>query len=95
MWTADELKVILQKDFVEDERLFEHGRCNDDAVDMSIICWCLGEDIDELIDKIAIDNKWTPEKYKNALGHLERVEPYLPKWGEYGKMDAMVYCINY
>ena len=94
-WTKEELEKILKDDFTECKDAFKDGHKNDDAVDMSIICHCLGLDVKKLVDKMSYDFDWTVARYEEAMEHIERVQPYLDRWGESGTMDAMVYCINY
>lgn len=94
-YTNDDLSKILKKDFFEDPKAFHAGRRNDDAVDFSIICHCLGVDPREEFDKLCVEHDFKKVDYDLAVDHMERVEPYLDRWGEEGTMDAMVYCINY
>lgn len=94
-YDKDDLKANLKDDFLENELAFSDGRKNDDAVDMCIICHCLGYDVDDLVDEMANKFDWTRRRYVEAMEHIERVKPYCDKWGDPGTMDAMVYCINY
>lgn len=102
-WTREDLEKILKKDFYDDIHVFEEGRRNGDAVDFSIICWCLGlypEDEYEYLflkqeRKYARNPGLLSVDYIEGSAHMDRVRPYLDKWGKKGTMDAMVYCINY
>jgi hypothetical protein len=81
---------------LKDMNMFTSGRRNDDAVDFSIVCWCLDYDPMEKFDELAIEHGFFDDtQYDIAKEHMERVQPYLEDWGERGTMDAMKYCINY
>lgn len=94
-YTKEDLEKILQKDFHENRLAFTSGRRNDDAVDFSIICHCLGKDPMQEFRKLCIEHKLLESTRSLAEEHMERVQPYLSKWGEPGTMQAMVYCIDY
>lgn len=94
-YTLEDLGKILKKDFFENRYAFTRGRRNDDAVDFSIICHCIGVDPMEQFDDLCAEHKIEGVDYDLAMEHMERVQPYLDKWGEEGTMDAMVYCIDY
>ena len=109
-YIKEDLEKILKKDFMDSKDAFVHGRVNDDAVDFSIICHCLGLDPADEVKKLAdsrgpnwkarwdfIKKEWVvcPHHLDCIMEHMQRVQPYLDKWGEPGTMDAMVYCINY
>lgn len=96
--TAEErkdLEHIIEKDFFENTKAFDDGRRNDDAVDFSIICHCLGVDPMDKFRELARHQEWTATRLLLTQEHMERVEPYLDKWGEEGTMEAMAYAIDY
>lgn len=109
-YTKEDLEKILKEDFMEYDKAFVHGRLNDDAVDFSIVCHCLGLDpiaeVKKLVDSRGPEWKtvwdYLMKEDRVCLNHLDcimehmhRVQPYLDRWGEPGTMDAMVYCIGY
>ena len=94
-YTKEDLEKILEECFRGNDKAFQDGRKNDDAVDMSIICHCLGYCVYDIIDVMADSHGWTKRRYDETMEHINRVQPYLNSWGEPGTMDAMVYCINY
>ena len=50
-WTKEELKDILQHDFIENPKAFTSGRRNDDMVDSMCICFALDEEWTEMYAK--------------------------------------------
>ena len=46
-YTKDELREILDKDFMQNENAFAPGGTNDDMVDSMCICFALDEDWDQ------------------------------------------------
>lgn len=96
-YEVEDLKKFLEEDFLCNEDAFKDRHKNDDAVDLSIICHCLGEayDIVSIVDVMADRFHWNKYRYDEAMEHIERVRPYLNRWGKSGTMDAMVYCINH
>ena len=94
-WEKQELKDILDKDFMNERHAFYPGRRNDDAVDFSIICWCLGLDPMQKFDELCKQHGFSITDYSLARDHMERVALYLNTWGAKGTDEAMVYSINY
>lgn len=90
-----ELEEILNNDFLNDPDAFKAGRRNSDAVDFSIICWCLGLNPIDKFNDLAAGHGWSPAQYDAARGHMDRVQPFLVKWGTKGTDEAMVYSIDY
>ena len=50
-YTKDELRKILDEDFMQNENAFAPGRTNDDMVDSMCICFALDEDWSEFFNK--------------------------------------------
>lgn len=94
-YTKQELEEILQNDFFANPKVFTSGRRNDDAVDFSIICWCLGLDPFFEFGRLSVIRDWSSNQIDVNREHIERVYPYLYKWGAKGTMEAMVYSIDY
>lgn len=57
-YTKEELREILQKDFIEDPFAFTSGRRNNDMVDSMCICF-------------ALDEEWTEMYAKHADNYVE------------------------
>ena len=95
VYTKEELEGILENDFICNPNVFKPGRRNDDAVDMSIICWCLGKNPIDVFDEISRKNDWSVNQYDEAREHMDRIAPYLVKWGTKGTTEAMDYSIDY
>lgn len=95
-YNAIKLLAILENDFLNNDKAFSTGRRNNDAVDMSIIAWCLDKEPTEVLAKIE-DNQggWSETQQELVREHMERVAEYLPRWGTRGTMEAMDYSINY
>ena len=95
-YTKDDLVEIIERDFIDNEKCFAPGRRNDDAVDLSIICWCLDRSIPDTVLEIeAKQGGWTEAQRRAVQEHLDRVFDYLPSWGDHGTMEAMAYSIDY
>ena len=95
-YDKSQLRTILDSDFVMNPIAFKSGRRNDDAVDLSIICWCLG--INPYATLIAIEKEqggWSIDDRHSINEHMNRVKPYLERWGTRGTMEAMAKAINY
>lgn len=91
-----QLRTILDSDFVMNPNAFKPGCRNDDAVDLSIICWCLN--LEPYTVLLAIEKEqggWSAIDRCGIEEHMDRVEPYLEKWGTRGTMEAMAKAINY
>jgi len=91
----DKLLYWLNTDFFGDDRCFKVGRRNDDAVDFCIISWCLGYNPVDKFNELAAQHKWDESQYDVAREHIDRIVPYLSKWGTKGTIEAMDYAINY
>ena len=102
-WTKEELKEILQKDFIDNQDAFITGRRNNDMVDSMCICFALDEEWTEMYAKRA-DNfllKDDGAEYfdKYLVDHYERVKKWLDQKEANGyvrgEVDIMNYAINY
>lgn len=99
-WDKEELKNILQRDFIENVDVFNAGHRNDDVVDSMCICFALDEEWTEMYAKW-VDNHHIDEDYfsHHLKTHYERIK----KWLEdkeacgytRGELDIMNYSINY
>ena len=95
MIEPNELKDVIDRDFVFDDKAFQPGRRNDDVVDFLILCWCADIAHRELLKAIAEKQGWSLAQIAAVEDHVERVEPYLEEWGDHGTMEAMAYAINH
>ena len=99
-WTKEELKDILQHDFIENPKAFTSGRRNDDMVDSMCICFALDEEWTEMYAK-RTDNCDVDDDYfdKYLSDHYERVKSWLEDKEQCGfnrgEYDIMAYAINY
>ena len=100
-WTKEELRKILQDDFIENSEAFTEGRRNDDMVDSMCICFALDEEWTEMFAKHADNFGIKNEHYFNKYlsDHYERVKNWLEtkEASGYvrGEVDIMSYAINY
>lgn len=96
VYDKPQLRTILDSDFVMNPDAFKPGRRNDDAVDLSIICWCLN--LEPYTVLLAIEKEqggWSINDWRGIEEHMNRVKPYLDGWGTRGTMEAMAKAINY
>lgn len=78
---AGEAINILDK-LLDDPKLGQAGRRNDDAVDISIALWVLGIDSpSNWLEHTVYDQTMVTSTWSEWLDHLERVEGYLESWG--------------
>lgn len=77
----EDIKVSMERMFqecVEDPDFMSPGKRNDDGVNFSVVCYCLGYDI---TDAFKTTNTYerciSPNVYFEVF---ERVEPYLENW---------------
>ena len=94
-YTAGDLIVILERDFLRNPDAFSDGRRNDDAVDLCCICRALRKDPYSELDCISANHKWSADRYNKALEHVDRVAPYSRSWSNPGNLDVMSHAINY
>lgn len=100
-WTKEELKEILQKDFIENADAFTSGRRNNDMVDSMCICFALDEEWTEMYAKHCNNfEDHDGDYYDLYVGeHYERVNNWLEAKEdigyERGDMLIMNYSINY
>ena len=92
-YTKDELREILDKDFMQNENAFAPGGTNDDMVDSMCICFALDEDWDQFFNKwlllhteISKGRAWIHNRYEQSevariQEHHDRVDKWLyNKW---------------
>lgn len=94
-YTRDELLKQLNENFFDNPNCFWRGERNNDAVDFCIITWCLGLNPVDQFNKLAEIHDWKEIQESLAREHIDRVVPYLNKWGTKNTMEAMAYAINY
>lgn len=106
-WTKDELKEILQKDFIDNVDAFTAGRRNDDIVDSMCICFALDEEWIEMyaehVDNWYFDDEMGRQSanydWNHIKPHYERVKKWLNQKESNGynrgETDIMTYAINY
>ena len=98
-WTKEELRTLLDSEFILNNKAFTAGRRNDDMVDSMCICYALDIDwYDEVWDKIA--GRYTKQECQAILNHAERVAKWLESKRAHtpfqpGHDDIMSYAINY
>lgn len=95
LYTRDELRKYLDEDFFNDPNCFWAGRRNNCAVDFCIMSWCLGLNPVDEFNKLVEEHPWDDKKVAACREHIDRVVPYLKKWGTKGTMEAMAFAINY
>ncbi len=86
---------ILDK-LLDDPKLGQSGRRNDDAVDISIALWVLGIDSpSSWLEHTVYEQTMVTSTWSEWLDHLERVEGYLESWGPKDKRDeALRYLVR-
>ena len=94
-YTRDELLKQLNENFWDNPNCFCKGERNDDAVDFCIMTWCLGLNPVDEFNKLVEKDYWNPVQIQLIREHIDRVVPYLNKWGTKNTMEAMAYAINY
>jgi len=100
-FTKEQLKEILQEDFINNPDAFTAGRRNDDVVDSMCICHALNEEWTEMYAKHADNFADHDQDYfnKHVKEHYERVKEWLDdkavRGYEPGYIDIMCYAINY
>ena len=94
-FTRDDLHKYLQNHFFDNPNCFLVGERNDDAVDFCIMTWCLGLNPVDEFNKLVETHDWNKTQESLAREHIDRVVPYLNKWGTKNTMEAMAYAINY
>ena len=101
-WTKEELKDILQYDFIENPKAFTNGRRNDDMVDSMCICFALDEEWTEMYAKHCDNFPEHDGRYYDfyVREHYERVKNWLDAKEDMssynrGEDHIMVYAINY
>lgn len=101
-WNKDDLKKVLEEDFITDPDAFRPGKRNDDVVDSMCICFALDEEWTEMFAKWCDENDLDENdpKVKCVLEHYDRVKKWLDgkeASGLYkrGETDIMIFAINY
>lgn len=83
-------------ELLNDPKLGQAGRRNDDAVDISIALWVLGIDSPcNWLEHTVYEQSMATTIWAEWSDHLERVEGYLESWGPKDKRDeALRYLVR-
>lgn len=100
-YTDEELREILEHDFLTNPNAFGPGRRNDDTVDSMCICFALDEEWTEMFAKWCDTHGFaeTDRRVQVELVHYRRVKEWLDHKEQQGykrgEHDIMTFAIDY